>query len=74
MPFASTSPAGSLPGFEEAFAWSAEWPSRMAEFLLQSQQLQLQSWLSWQEGLAAYQRELWDMWVCRWAGGAPIDA
>src|SRR5262245_53369246 len=66
MPLASTSASpGALPGFDDALAWSAEWPSRLAEYVLQSQQLQLQAWLSWQEGLAAIQHELWDLWACR---------
>lgn len=74
MPLAIPSVADTLPGFEQALAWSTEWPSRLTEFLLQSQQLQWQTWLTWQETLSATQRELWDLWACRWAGGAPIDA
>lgn len=74
MPLASPSASGAPPRLEEALAWSTEWPARFAEYLLQTQQLQLQALVSWQESAAAFQRELWDLWACRWAGGAPIDA
>jgi hypothetical protein len=74
MPLASLSASGAPPGLEEALAWSSEWPARFTEYLLQTQQLQLQALVSWQEGAVAFQRELWDLWACRWAGGVPIDA
>lgn len=74
MPLAFTNTTDALPGFDQALALSVEWPPRITEYLLQAQQTQLQLWLSWQESLAAVQRELWDLWACRWAGGAPIDA
>jgi hypothetical protein len=74
MPLAPNNVNDALPGFEEALAWSTQWPSRITEFMLQAQQAQLQAWLGWQESLTVVQRELWDLWACRWAGGAPIDA
>jgi hypothetical protein len=41
---------------------------------LAAQRLQLEVLLAWQQSIAAFQHELWDQWVCRWAGGAPIGA
>jgi hypothetical protein len=74
MPQSTAALAFSPPSIEDALAWNAEWPPRFAEFVLQAQQMQLQFWLAWQEGFAAINREMWDQWTCRWAGGAPIDA
>lgn len=46
----------------------------LAAAIFRSQQLQLQALAAWQESIVALQRELWDEWTCRWAGGIPIDA
>lgn len=42
--------------------------------LVQAQQAQWSALLAWQAALADCQNELWDEWLCRWGGGAPIDA
>ena len=51
-----------------------EWIQAFATCAVQTQQLQLEALLSWQAAAAAVNRELWDEWTCRFAGGAPIDA
>jgi hypothetical protein len=51
-----------------------DWPRAFGESLMQTQRAQLEALLSWQQSLAAIHKEWWDEWVCRWAGGAPIDA
>lgn len=37
------------------------------------QQLQLDTWLAWQQGWADAAAEIYDEWACRFAGGIPID-
>jgi hypothetical protein len=49
--------------------WSA-----IVECLLQAQGAQLQALIAWQQAIALVQREASDAWICRWGGGAPIDA
>jgi hypothetical protein len=46
----------------------------IVEGLLQVQRAQLQTLFAWQQAIALVQREASDAWICRWAGGAPIDA
>jgi hypothetical protein len=41
---------------------------------VECQRLWLAALLPWQQGLLAAQRDLWDGWTSRWAGGVPIDA
>ena len=48
-------------------------PGQIIEQLLQSQQSALEALLSWQRWQWALQQELCDQWICRWAGGAPLD-
>ena len=55
-----------LPGFE--------WALPMTATVLQAQRMQLEAMLAWQQSFVALQKEAWDEWVARWAGGAPIDA
>jgi hypothetical protein len=45
----------------------------IVEGLLQVQRAQLQALIAWQQAIALVQREASDAWICRWAGGAPID-
>jgi hypothetical protein len=44
------------------------------EAFLQVQRMQWELLVSWQRAAAAVQKELFDEWVCRFAGGVPIDA
>lgn len=44
------------------------------ESWFQVQQRQWDALLNWQRSLADVQQDLWDQWVCHWAGGVPIDA
>jgi len=63
---ALTEPSASLvPGFG--------WPTDLSMALLRLQRLQFDQLIAWQRSVAAMQQELWDEWVCRFAGGAPID-
>lgn len=64
----ATQPTGDI-GFESLFALA----TLLAENVLRLQQLQLESWLSWQKTLAASGEEFMDEWTCRFAGGVPID-
>jgi len=40
----------------------------------QAQRIQWELFAAWQRAVLAMQKELFDEWVCRWAGGVPIDA
>ena len=51
-----------------------DWWTPFAPSLMQAQGVQLEALISWQQSLAAINKEMWDQWACRWAGGAPIDA
>lgn len=59
-------------GFQPLFDLSIA--SRFVDAVLDAQRLQYEAVLAWQQSVAAFQKELWDEWVCRWAGGVPIDA
>jgi hypothetical protein len=63
-------PTADLSLFQPAFALS----NTLAQNLLQAQRVQLDAFVAWQQALAAMSQELWDEWVCHWAGGVPIDA
>ncbi len=49
-------------------------PTAFLDPFLAAQRLQWDALISWQRSLAAFQKDLWDQWVCRYAGGAPFDA
>ena len=61
-----TRPADFQPAFVPSMA--------VFEGLMQAQRVQLEALNSWQQSMAAINKELWDEWVCHWGGGAPIDA
>jgi len=45
-----------------------------ADSVWQVQRMQVEALIAWQNSMAAVTQELWDEWVCHFAGGAPIDA
>jgi len=51
-----------------------DFTANFAHSLTQVQQAQWSAWLAWHAALADCGNELWDEWICRWAGGAPLDA
>lgn len=55
------------------FQPALEWPTELAQAFMQTQQLHCQMLQSWLGSLYAFQKEAWDEWACRWAGGVPID-
>ena len=65
--FASTTPQA-RPAAQPADWWLASWDN-----LAEAQSFWMSTLLPWNQGLLATQRNLWDEWTCRWAGGAPID-
>ena len=50
--------------FQSAFVCS----TAFAVSLIQAQCVQLEALISWQQSVAAINKELWDQWACRWAG------
>lgn len=67
----NASPASPLPatyllsvfGWQKAFfdAWT------------QAQRKQYESLAVWETSLEAYNKDLWDQWICRFGGGVPLD-
>jgi hypothetical protein len=51
----------------------ADWTSTLFATATQAQRLQFEALLGWQAALAALHQEIWDEWVCHFAGGMPID-
>jgi len=50
-------------------------PARRAlQIWLEAWAAQLQAVSVWQQALLGIQRNAFDLWACRFAGGAPIDA
>ena len=49
-------------------------PTLLPLLLIESQRLQCEALVAWQNTIAALGREMWASWVCRWGGGVPIDA
>jgi hypothetical protein len=52
----------------EDLAWTA-----FLDAWMQAQRLPWELLAAWQRAWLALQQELVDEWVCRWAGGVPID-
>lgn len=49
------------------------WVSSLGLNALRVQRLQLETMFALQSAAVAFNRELWDTWQCRFAGGVPID-
>lgn len=46
----------------------------MLQAAAELQRLQWEAAMAWYGAIADAQQEAWDEWVCRFAGGVPIDA
>jgi len=57
------------PSATQSHWWLASWNNA-----IESQRLWLAAMVPWHQALIAAQRDWWDEWTCRWAGGVPIDA
>jgi hypothetical protein len=49
------------------------WATALAVNAAKVQRLQFAAIVAWQMAALAVNREVWDEWRCRFAGGAPID-
>lgn len=67
-------PAALAAGAERSFQMPADWWLASWDSWAESQRLWLAAAIPWQQTLIAAQRDLWDGWTSRWAGGVPIDA
>lgn len=54
-------------------AASLDWPLAWWSGALQLQSWQVDAWMDAQRTWSAAVQECWDLWVCHWGGGAPID-
>ena len=50
------------------------WPVTLAESCVRVQQLQWDALSAWQQSFAIFNKDFWEQWACRYAGGLPIDA
>ena len=50
-----------------------QWQAALVGTLLQTQLRHLQALANLQKSLAAVGQDQWDGWVCRFAGGVPLD-
>ena len=39
----------------------------------EAQRLQWKALLDWQDSLVTFNKDFWEQWACRYAGGVPID-
>ena len=53
---------------------AAAYATTFADSVWQVQRMQVEALIAWQNSMAAVSQELWDEWVCHFAGGVPIDA
>jgi hypothetical protein len=49
------------------------WPIMLAESA-RMQKLQWDALSAWQQNFALFNKDFWEQWACRYAGGIPIDA
>ncbi len=49
------------------------WASALALNAVRVQRFQIEAMFAWQAAVVAINREIWDEWRCRFAGGVPID-
>lgn len=52
-------------------------PGAAADWMRALYNAQREQWdalVRWQLTLLEMQQDAWDRWICRWAGGVPIDA
>jgi hypothetical protein len=49
------------------------WQSALVRFLMQAQRNQYQVLAAWEKTVGTVNQDLWDQWVCRYAGGVPLD-
>jgi hypothetical protein len=51
----------------------ANWQKAATESMLHAQRGHWEMLVAWQRAIEAMQKELRDQWVCRFAGGVPLD-
>jgi hypothetical protein len=54
-------------------AESPEAPLSVTNPVFEAQRAQWQALLSWQQSLATFNKDFWEQWAVRYAGGMPID-
>jgi hypothetical protein len=61
----SIAPAAAAAPFIPTAWWAAA--------VMDANRLQWNAFLTWQQSLAAFQKDLWEQWAVRYTGGCPID-
>jgi len=67
-------PAAIAAGGDRAVPMPTDWWLASSDNWVESQRFWMAAVLPWHQALLAAQRDLWDRWTSRWAGGVPIDA
>ena len=49
------------------------WPALLADNCLRMAHFQWDALSGWQQSFATFNKDLWEQWACRYAGGVPID-
>jgi hypothetical protein len=68
-----TSPSTAVPNLSENLQPAIDWTTAFTDTLMQVQRFQIEAFTSWQQSIAAVNKELWDEWTAHWGGGIPID-
>jgi hypothetical protein len=63
-----------FPASCEALIQTFAGPATLAEGLAEVQRIQFEALARMCEAFTSFNKELFDDWACRWAGGVPIDA
>ena len=52
---------------------SPDRPTPLVDAFFETQRVQWEALLSWQESLATCAKDCWEQWAVRYAGGVPFD-
>ena len=70
----ATASQRSAPTFEPHGAFAIP---DFSEFIVapfaEAQRLQWKALLDWRDSLVTFNKDFWEQWACRYAGGVPID-
>jgi hypothetical protein len=59
---------------QRAVPTPADWSNPLLGTLVEAQFAQWNAMMAWQQTIATFNRDVWEQWACRYAGGVPIDA
>ncbi len=66
-------PTTPSPSPADAVPLAGDWAAAFFDGILQAQRVQFEALDAWQRALATFNKDLWEQWACRYAGGVPIE-